>query len=312
MKNKVKAIAILLIMAVAIAFSPAMSLTADAQTLTDYNAAKAVKFAKSNTKNYKDCVKFVRMCAEKGGVPAQAGRNYEYTPEQYMDYLMNEGYAVRSKLTLCEDATVSTSGKYGNLTAEDNVGKLAKGDLLIYKCKKCGKYFHMAILTGTDMGAEDDMSYWLLYAQSANGQVIKNLPFYCYEHSGHGRSKVEVYVLHFTSSDNGFKACTKKVKSLKAKKVTTKKAKLSWKKVTGAVAYNIYARGYEGGPVEFVKQVKGTSAKVAIPKNSKGKYYNYKNVKFTVAPVVKQKVKFDGVTKTYKVVGKKCKLTNVK
>lgn len=312
MKRSKRLFAVVLSLAVAFAFFPLVSMQADAETLTDYNAAKAVKFAKNNTKNYKDCVKFVRMCAEKGGVPAQAGRNYEYTPEQYMDYLMNEGYAVRSKLTLCEDATVSTSGKYGNLTAEDNVGKLAKGDLLIYKCKKCGKYFHMAILTGTDMGAEDDMSYWLLCAQSANGQMIKNLPFYCYEHSGHGRSKVEVYVLHFTSSDNGFKACTKKVKSLKAKKVTTKKARLSWKKVTGAVAYNIYVRGYEGGPVEFVKQVKGTSAKVAIPKNSKGKYYNYKNVKFTVAPVVKKKVTFDGVKKTYKVVGKKCSMVNVK
>lgn len=312
MKKTIRAIAVMLVLAVTLAFSPALTLTADAVTLPGYKASAAVRFAQNNTKNYKDCVKFVRACAEKGGVPAQKGRGYEFSPKQYMDYLISEGFAVKNKLVLSEDATVSGTGKYGNLCAERNKGKIAKGDLLVYKCKKCGKFFHMAIVTDVAPGGDINSHYWIINAQSANGNIMEDLPMYVYSHNGHGESNVDLYSLHFTSSGNGFKACTKTVKKLKAKKVTKKKAKLSWKKASGAVAYNIYAKGYEGGPVEFVKQVKGISAKVAIPKNSKGKVYNYKNVKFAVAPVYKKSATFEGVKKTYKVVGKKCALVKVK
>ncbi len=312
MKRIVKSITLVLMVMVGITFSPVGTLTADAVTLTSYKATSAVSFAKTNTKNYKDCVKFARLSAEKGGVPAQKGRSYEFTPEQYMEYLTTEGFAVSNPLTLCGDADLEGTTKYANLCVEDNKGKVAKGDLLLYKCKKCGKYFHMAVVTDTANGDGNNRHYWIINAQSANGKVMKDLPMYTYEHNGHGRNNVALYALHFTSSSNGFKALTKTVKKLKAKKVTAKKAKLTWKKASGAVAYNIYARGYTGGPVEFVKQVKGTSVKVAIPKNSKGKVYNYKKVKFTVAPVYKKSATFEGVTKTYKIPGKKCTLVSVK
>ncbi len=311
MKKAAKFVAIALVMAVVVVFSPLASLSADAVTLPGYKAASTVSAAKNCTTNYKDCVKFVRMCAQKGGVPVQKGRKYGYSTEQYMKYLTSEGFAVINQLTLCGDETVLGSGKYGNLCVEQNKGKLAAGDLLAYKCKKCGKYFHMAVVTDIDQGVDSNLHYWIVYAQSSKG-MIRNQPMYQFSHNGHGRGNVALYALHFTSSDNGFTACTKTVKKLKAKKVTTKKAKLSWKKTSGAVAYNIYAKTYAGGPVEFVKQVKGNSVKVAIPKNSKGKVYNYKKVQFAVAPVFKQSAAFEGVTKTYKVVGKKCKLVKVK
>lgn len=311
MKRTVKAITIMLVVMVGIAFSPVATLTVDAVTLPGYNATKAVSFAKSNTKNYCDCVKFAKKCAEKGGVPKQKARSYGYSTKQYMDYLITEGYTVSNRLTLCEDVTVHGSRKYGNLRVEDNKGKVAAGDLIAYKCKKCGKYFHTAVVTGKDRG-DDGHHYWIINAQRKGETPIRNLPMYAFEHNSHGRGNVVLYALHFTSSGNGFKACNTTVKSLKAKKVTAKKAKLTWKKASGAVSYNIYAKGYAGGPVEFVKQVKGTSVKVAIPKNSKGKVYNYKKVKFTVAPVYKRSAKFEGVTKTYKIPGKKCTLVSVK
>lgn len=312
MKRPVKIIAVIVMMAVAFAFSPLIALPVNAKTLTGYSASKAIKFARSNKKNNKDCVIFARACAEKGGVPVQDGRGYGYSPDQYAEYLIAEGYAVKSKLTLCDDEIVSGTHKYGNLREEDNPGKMAKGDLLLYKCKKCGKFFHMAILTGTETGVYDDQHYWVICAQSANGQMIKDLPFYRYEHNSHGRGNVEVSVLHFTSSANGFKACKKTVKNLKAKKVTAKKTKLSWKKTSGAVAYNIYACGYAGGPMELQKQVKGTSVKIAVPKNSSGKYYNYKNVRYAVAPVMKQRTVSGGIERTYKVVGKRCAPVSIK
>lgn len=312
MKKTVRSIAIMLVIAVAVAFSPVFSLNADAVTQTGYKAAAAVSFAKNNKTNYKDCVKFARMSVQKGGIPAQKGRNYEFSPVQYMKYLTTEGFAVSNPLTLCGDSELESTTKYANLCVEDNKGKVAKGDILLYKCKKCGKYFHMAVVTDTANGAGNGRHYWIINAQRKGETQIRNLPMYKFEHNGHGRGNVVLYALHFTSSSNGFKALTKTVKKLKAKKVTKKKAKLTWKKASGAVAYNIYARGYAGGPVEFVKQVKGTSAKVAIPKNSKGKVYNYKNVKFAVAPVYKKSVTFEGVKRTYKIPAKKCKLVAVK
>lgn len=293
-----------------------------AETIPGYDAETAVSFAMNNTKNYKDCVKFVRACAEKGGVPRQSAVK-SYSPVEYMTYLVNFGYAVKNQLTLHQEDDTrvlieSGAKKYAHLPYEDNIGKLAPGDLLIYKCKKCGKHFHMAIVTETrdtlDYYNDDgQFSAWMIEAQSANGKIIKGQPFYLYNHnSSHGRNNVVVYALHFTSADNGFEANDAKVGTLTAKKISKKQARLKWKAVEGAVAYNIYTRGYTSGPVKFVKQVKATNVKVAIPKNNSGKLYNYKNVRYTVAPVFEHTATFESVTKTYKVPGKRRALVKVK
>lgn len=311
---------------IAVAFMPFAGEAAYAETIPGYDAETAVSFAMNNTKNYKDCVKFVRACAEKGGVPRQSAVK-SYSPVEYMTYLVNFGYAVKNQLTLfVDDGTkenriyvrLADGKKVANLPYEDNVGKIAPGDLLIYKCKKCGKHFHMAIVTET----RDTLDYynddgpfraWMLEAQSDNGKIIKGQPFYLYNHnSSHGRNNVVVYALHFTSADNGFEANDAKVGTLTAKKISKKQARLKWKAVEGAVAYNIYTRGYTSGPVKFVKQVKATNVKVAIPKNNSGKLYNYKNVRYTVAPVFEHTATFESVTKTYKVPGKRRALVKVK
>jgi hypothetical protein len=295
--------------------------TAYAETVSEYNAQKAVDFAKSTGKNYKDCVKFARACAEKGGVPRQKEVK-SYNAVEYMNYLTQFGYAVKNELTLYPEndtyVRINGSKKIANLSYEANIGKLAKGDLLVYKCKKCGKHFHMAIVTDTmdtlDYYNEDGPFHaWMVEAQSANGKRIKNQPFFLYNHnSKHGKHNVAVYAMHFTSAANGFEPCEEKIGTLTAKKITKKKVRLKWPEVEGAVAYNIYARGYIGGPVLFQKQVTSNNLKVAVPKNKSGKLYNYKNVRFTVAPVFERTVSFEGVETTYKVIGKRRALVKIK
>lgn len=306
---------------IAAGFIPFADGAAYAETVPEYNAEAAVRFAQTTGTNYKDCVKFARACAEKGGVPRQKEVK-SYSAVDYMNYLIRFGYAVKNKLTIhtADDTYVRINGakKIANLSYEDNIGKLAPGDLLIYKCKKCGKHFHMAIVTETRETLDywnDDGPFraWMLEAQSANGKRIKNQPFFMYNHnSKHGSNNVAVYALHFTSSDNGFEPCEEKVGTLTAKKITKKKVRLKWPAVEGAVAYNIYARGYIGGPVLYQKQVTSTNLKVAIPRNKSGKYYNYKNVRYTVAPVFEKTASFEGIEKTFKVIGKRRTLVKVK
>lgn len=307
---------------IAAGFMPLTGGEAYAETVPNYDAVKAVSFAKTNTKNYKDCVKFARACAEKGGVPRQSAVK-SYNAVEYMNYLIQFGYAVKNELSLHEEDDTFVRGddgkkKIANLAYEDNIGKLAPGDLLIYKCRKCGKHFHMAIVTDIRDTLDydnDDGAFqaWMVEGQSANGKIIRNQPFYLYNHkSAHGRTNVAVYALHFTSQDNGFEPCDEKVGTLTAKKITKKQVRLKWPKVEGAVAYNIYARGYNGGPVLYQKQVKSTNLKVAVPKNKSGKVYNYKNVRFTVAPVFERTVSFEGIEHTYRVIGKRRALVKVK
>jgi len=299
---------------------PFLSEPAGAETLPGYSADAAITFAQTNTHNYKDCVKFARACAEKGGVPRQNAIT-GYSTKSYMDYLINFGYAVKNELTLhpADDAYVpiGNSKKICNLLYEDNAGDLAPGDLLVYKCKKCGKYYHSAIVTGikdtvTRLNDQGSSPGWMLEAQSANGKLIEG-PFYLYNHkSAHGRTNVTIYALHFTSADNGFEACDTTIGSLTAKKITSKKVRLKWDAIEGAVAYNIYTRGYSSGPIRYLTQVKGTNVKVAVPKNSKGKYYKLKNVRYTVAPVFEKEVTFESKTKVYRVIGKRRALVKVK
>lgn len=332
MKDTIKRALFAVIMSVLMiagGFMPFNDITAQAETLPDFNPEAAVTFAKNNTKNYKDCVKFARACAEKGGVPRQKEVK-SYSPKEYMDYLTTCGYAVKNELTLDKtddiNVRINEKNKIANLLYEENLGKLAPGDLLVYKCKKCGKYFHMAIVTETSNTVDyyrEETPYhaWMIEAQTTGGAVLKKgQPFYRFNHKvkkgtkkiSHGRDNVVVYALHFTSAYSGFDPCEEKVGTLTAKKITKKKVRLKWPEVEGAVAYNIYARGYIGGPVLFQKQVKSNNLKVAIPRNKSGKYYNYKNVRYTVAPVFEKEVTFESVTKTYRVVGKKRALVKVK
>lgn len=109
-----------------------------------YNSEKALSYARSHWNDGKgDCVEFVRACVQAGGIPKESGRTYGYTPKQYKDYLIKNDYAVVYKL--------STSNYYSNyqgIYAADNDGKIAPGDIILYRCnnKKCPKpEFHLSI-----------------------------------------------------------------------------------------------------------------------------------------------------------------------
>ena len=308
-------------MLIAGGFIPYMHNAVYAETLPGYNPDAAITFAKNTTTNYSDCVKFARACAEKGGVPRQSVVK-SYSPLEYMDYLTTNGYAVKNELVLHPEDDVFIPSDEGanticNLLYEDNVGKIAPGDLLVYKCKKCGKVFHFALAAGVRSDPAQENLGWMIEAQdSSTGKLIKGKPFYLFQHKvkgeGHGRENIAVYAMHFTNAYNGFSACNTKIGTLTAKKISKKLVRLKWKAVPGAVAYNIYSRGYTGGPVKYMKQVKATNVKVAVPRNKSGKLYNYKNVRYTVAPVFEREVTFESVTKTYRVVGKKRTLVKVK
>ena len=294
----------------ALAFGPIGSLTVNAEPLTGYNPDAAVSYAKNTSKNYKDCIKFAIACAKKGGVPVQKDKK-NYSAVQYMDYLTTYGYAVKHQLTTCADTYVPLNGvnKIGNLRYEDNKGKVARGDILVYYCNSCHKYFHMAVVTDIAEGKDDQQHYWMLCANSANGKVIKNQPFYLYSHKSHGRNNVTVYSLHFTSAKNGFTARGERVSGLTAKKVSKSKARLTWTPVPGAVAYNIYVRTSSKASFEFVKQVNVTDVRVLIPKKSRS---NFKNVRYTVAPVMPQQVNFDGTVMNYNLVARRSAFAKIK
>lgn len=309
-KVSVRALTILVCMVVMISFSPLGLVKADAQPLTGYNPGAAVNYAKGTSKNYKDCVKFAIACAKKGGVPSEKGKK-NYTATAYMDYLTSNGYAVKHQLTTCADTYVPMGGvnKIGNLRCEDNKGKVARGDILAYYCNVCHKYFHMAVVTDTAMGRDDNCSYWILCANSANGKVIKNQPFYLYSHKSHGRDNVTVYSMHFTSAANGFQGCGTTVSGLYAKKVSKSKARLTWNPAPGAVAYNIYVRPTAKGKISFVKQVTATDVRVSIPKKSRK---NFKKVRYAVTPVVSQQVSFDGTVMNYNVTAQRSAFVKLK
>ncbi len=334
MQKKILAAAIAV--AMVFAWMPLISGHAQATQVLSYDSATALKYVKNlgatKMKNM-DCTELMVAASQKGGVPAQKNRTWGFSAKQYMDYLINDGYAVKYQLTMCDDQLVpfdengTTKNKKANLRYEDNKGKIAPGDLIIYYCKAsgCKKYFHFAIAHETAPGYEDwqhiqsdesSGNYWTIYGTSS-GKGLTDAPFYRFAHSGHttvlnGETvpNVSVYCLHFTSRSNGYSAYTKTVSNLKGKKLSSKTVKLTWTKSTGATKYKIYARGSSTLPAMYIKTVTTNYAKVSFPKNGSGKYYS--NPQFAVAPVKAKSVTFEGITKKPLLVGGKGYFKTVK
>ena len=120
-----------------------------AANASGYSSAKALEYAAAHCNDGgDDCVVFARACVEAGGIPKDKDRNYGYTPEQYKDYLVDNGFAVINELT-CD----YYYSDYQGIRLADNEGKVAPGDIILYHCnnKDCTKQdFHMSIVKGAD------------------------------------------------------------------------------------------------------------------------------------------------------------------
>ena len=142
------------------------------ETVPKYDSSKAVKYAEEHyddpgtttTLSKQDCTQFLRECLEAGGVPKDTSRvnngvPYGYTVEDYMSYLIDNGYSEKYPLSTVE--MNFTSGPQWYVNAEENKDVLSEGDGIAYYCTVCKKYVHMSINTGVDKDG-----YVLYHAQN--------------------------------------------------------------------------------------------------------------------------------------------------
>ena len=171
-----------------------------------YEPTKAIEYAVQHwddTKAYDggkvDCVKFVKSCVEAGGVPVEEGRNYGYTPEAYVNYILDNGYADEYELTLTPHSW-NTSRFY--VDCDKNAGKISVGDILVYKCTKkgCAKScFHLELVGDIEGKAK---SY--AHNTAKNNVDVITFPHSACKSSGATDANTKIFVLHFKSDDNLF------------------------------------------------------------------------------------------------------------
>ena len=154
----------------------------------DYEYGKKVKA---------DCVKFVRSCVEAGGVPKEANRTWGYTPEDYVNYIVDNGWADYYELQLTEHTDPWVLGRYF-IDPQLNSGKLSPGDVLVYNCTKPGctkPCFHLELVHDTEGEVTS-------YAHNKNkGPSYENDTVITFPHSktdcGAEDEYIEIGVLHF-------------------------------------------------------------------------------------------------------------------
>lgn len=170
-------------------------------TTLSYNADKAVKYAQkhwNDSKEYDgsklDCVKFVKSCVEAGGVPQEAGRTWGYTPIDYVNYIIKNGYAEYYELKLTPH-TWNTNRYY--VDSNKNEGKIASGDILVYFCSNsnCPKpYFHLELVGD----AEGVVTCYAHNTNKGNADVIT----FPHKACGGTDKEIEIFVLHFNDNNN--------------------------------------------------------------------------------------------------------------
>lgn len=275
-------ISIFMILVFIITFMPILTteVNAAAKTTENYSSAKALAYAKAHWDDGgKDCVVFVRACLEAGGVPRDTSRSYGYTPQQYMNYLINNNYAVKYELK-----TSNYYSDYYGININDNEGKIAKGDVILYYCnnKDCPKRnFHMSISNGT--GHSMYKEYITCYAHNVgvnNGMACKIRHKKC----GAAKNTITMYALHIKSAENGYTAIdAEAIANLKAQKpeltvAAAKKAvKLTWSAVDNTNGYKVYRSTTLNGTYKLVKTVKsGDTTTYTNTGLTGGKKYYYK------------------------------------
>lgn len=216
-----------------------------------YDGAKAVSYAASNwIKNgdnnwTKDCTKFVRICAEAGGVPRDELKgNNGYTAYGYADYLLDNGYADKIKLTVKNNMVPYTANK----------GKISKGDLVLHvctnpNCTRANPAFHFNLMEKAVKVDGYDETYWSRYQHAAGGKGAHGvLKLWSCPTCKAGTDKVALYCFHIKSKANGYTQYKGKVTGIKVTRAAYNKLTLSWPKLESATSgYNIFYNNHEVG-----------------------------------------------------------------
>lgn len=252
-----------------------------AANASGYSSAKALEYAAAHCNDGgDDCVVFARACVEAGGIPKDKDRNYGYTPEQYKDYLVDNGFAVINELT-CD----YYYSDYQGIRLADNEGKVAPGDIILYHCnnKDCTKQdFHMSIVKGADGDYKGKYVGWITCYAHNVAQDNKVVCKVRHKKCGAEKNTITLYAIHFKSTENGYtyeepEKVEVSAPVLKASKSGTTSIKLSWSKVAGADGYRIYRSTSKTGTYKAIKTITNGSTTVYTNKKlSKGKRYYYK------------------------------------
>ncbi len=237
---------------------------ANAESVLNYNASEALAYAaehwddKTEANGGKlDCIAFARSCAEAGGVPRDISRGETgYSVQQYVDYMVYNGYAELNKLQLSKYRTTP----YYYINENKNAGKVDAGDILIYKCteESCPKpYFHATLCAPADT----DGKYEGYYRYYAHRTAVNNKLACAIKCSKCGcpSSQIEIYALHITSAANGYTGYKDKVQ-IKVSRAAYNQLKISWKAVPGANEYKVLYKKSKNGFFTPLMTVSGTSA----------------------------------------------------
>ncbi len=264
--KKSRVAALILSAALVITSVPFFGSGAYAETVPSYDASKAVSYANEHfddggtalNPSKEDCVQFVRECFEAGGVPSDTnrigtdGKPYGYTPDDYISYLVNNGYA-ESKELKTEKQPWTSPQWY--VIMSDNAGVLSAGDGIAHYCPSCGKFFHLTICTGTDK------SDFALY--SAQNKPVNNKPACTINCSKCGLSKADIklYSIHMTSKSNDYETIfnDKSVSNLSISRTGTDKLSLVWDEVADASGYRVFIKNGKNSPFKHLADVKAAA-----------------------------------------------------
>lgn len=275
-----KIVVSVLIAAMIFSFVPVSYNTASAETVPDYDVEKAVNYAKAHYDDggtvlepgREDCTQFVRECFEAGGVPKDEnrvgyddGKPYGYNVDDYMYYLVNNGYAEVHDI---KTEKQEWSNPQWYVRAESNKDVLSVGDGVIYYCTNCNMYYHMSIVTGID-----EKGFALYHAQnsSVGGEPLCLIG--CSQ-CGASKEKVQLSSIHITSIKNNYATDfnNKTVSGLKANRVGDNKISISWDKVEGAAGYKLFVKAGKNQAFALVTDTKETSY-IHTEKNAGANYY---------------------------------------
>ena len=245
-----KIVVSVLITAMIFSFVPVSYNTASAETVPDYDVEKAVNYAKAHYDDggtvlepgREDCTQFVRECFEAGGVPKDEnrvgyddGKPYGYNVDDYMYYLVNNGYAEVHDI---KTEKQEWSNPQWYVRAESNKDVLSVGDGVIYYCTNCNMYYHMSIVTGID-----EKGFALYHAQNSS---VGGEPLCLIDCSkcGSKRENVKLYSMHITSPQNGYDTEYNDitVSNVKALRTGNGQITISWDKVKDAAGYKLFIK----------------------------------------------------------------------
>lgn len=219
-------------------------MTAHAETVSQYDAEKAIAYAKKHVNDSsQDCVQFLRECLEAGGVPKDKnrkdayGKEYGYTEDKYIEYLIYNGYATITPLTV-EQMNWYPTGTDWYVSMKENKENLSVGDGVLYHCTKCGDYFHTSFVGGVN-----EEGYALYYAQK---RAVENKPLCKVVCSTCKAEKkyVELYGIHLKTKENGYDIHYDSAKVTGLVVQTTKNGKitLAWDALSDADGYYVFKK----------------------------------------------------------------------